>query len=182
MAARHSFPLPNQWTRHIKAGMLHAISLASVAITAAQGRLADRDQLRARLDQAHTEIALLREELAIKDSRWLRARPKRRPHYSPTQRLRILQLRAARGWTLEKTSRVFLLSMHTMQLWMQRLDEHGERELVQTNGPVNRYPEFVRQLVRRIKCLFPSIGHERLAQILARAGLRLSASTVGRIV
>jgi len=33
-------------------------------------------------------------------------------------------------------------------IWMRRLDEPGERTLIQTVEPVNRYPEFVRLLVR----------------------------------
>jgi hypothetical protein len=31
---------------------------------------------------------------------------------------------------------------------MRRLDEDGERTLIQTVEPVNRYPDFVRNLVR----------------------------------
>jgi len=121
MADRQPIRLPKQWAKHVKSGILHAISLASVALTAAQGRVARRHPLRAQLDQANNEIALLREELAIKDGRWGRSRTRRRPHYSPTQRLRILQLRAARGWTLETTARVFLLDLHTLQLWIRRV-------------------------------------------------------------
>ena len=91
------FRLPRQWPDHVKSGILHAIALASTAMTAVHARTARRHRLRAELDQARNEIALLREELEIKDGRWLRSRSRRRPHYLPTQRLRILQLRAARG-------------------------------------------------------------------------------------
>ena len=100
--------------------------------------------LRAQLEQATTEIALLREELSIKDGRWKRSRTRRRPHYLPTQRMRILQLRAARGWTVEKTASVFLVDELTLRHWMRRVDEGGERAIVQTVEPVNRYPDFVR--------------------------------------
>ena len=54
--------------------------------------------------------------------------------------MRILQLRAARGWTLEKTARVFLFDLQTLLIWMRRLDEQGERALIQTADPVNRVP------------------------------------------
>ena len=40
----------------------------------------------------------------------------------------------------------------------------------------------MRYLVRRLKVLFPSLGRKRIAQTLARAGLHLSASTVGRML
>jgi putative transposase len=96
--------------------------------------------------------------------------------------MRILQLRAARGWTLEKTARIFLVDLQTLLIWMRRLDEEGERPLIQTVEPVNRYPDFVRNLVRQLKCLFPTMGYERMAQVLARVGLRLGATTIRRIV
>ena len=182
MAGPSSIRLPKQWSQHIKPGVLHAISLASVAFSYARGRATGRHRLRAQLEQATAEIALLREELSIKDGRWQRSHSRRRPHYSPTQRMRILQLRAARGWTLEKTARVFLVDLQTLLIWMRRLDEHGERDLIQTVEPVNRYPDFVRNLVRQLKRLFPTTGSERMAQVLARIGLCLGATTIRRIV
>jgi hypothetical protein len=160
--------LPEHWPDLIKSGVLHAISLASVVLSHARGRADAHARLRVQLEQATTEIALLREELTIKDGRWERSRSRRRSHYLPTQRMRILQLRAARGWTLERTAQVFLVDLQTLLIWMRRLDEHGARALIQTVEPVNRYPDFVRHLVRQLKRLFPTLGYEKLAQILAR--------------
>jgi putative transposase len=96
--------------------------------------------------------------------------------------MRILQLRAARGWTRERTARVFLLDLQTLLIWMRRLDERGGRDLIQTVEPVNRYPDFVRSLVRQLKRLFPEMGNERIANVLARVGLRLGSTTIRRIV
>ncbi len=115
--------LPRQWPGHVKSGILHTISLASVVLSYARGRATGRRRLQSELEQANAEIALLREELYIKDGRWERSRSRRRPHYTPIQRMRILQLRAARGWTVEKTARVFLLDLQTLLIWMRRLDE-----------------------------------------------------------
>ena len=119
MATRRPIRLPRQWPEHVKSGILHAISLASVVLSFARGRAAGRRRLRVELEQANAEIALLREELYIKDGRWERSRSRRRPHYTPVQRMRILQLRAARGWTLEKTGRVFLVDLQTLMIWMR---------------------------------------------------------------
>jgi putative transposase len=182
MADPSPIRLPRQWSRHVKTGILHAISLASVAISYARGRTTGRRQLRAQLDQATTEIAMLREELSIKDDRWNRSHRRRRPHYTPTQRMRILQLRAARGWTLEEIAKIFLVDLQTLLIWMRRLDEEGEPALIQTAEPVNRYPDFVRNLVRQLKTLCPAMGSERIAQVLGRAGLALGATTVRRII
>ena len=82
---------------------------------------------------------------------------------------------------LEKTGRVFLVDLQTLMIWMRRLDEQGERALIQTVEPVNRYPDFVRNLVRQLKRLFPEMGSERMAQMLARTGLCLAATTIRRI-
>ncbi len=80
MANRPPIRLPRQWPQHVKAGILHAISLASVVVSFARGRATGRRRLVARVEQAETEIALLREELTIKDGRWERSRSRRRPH------------------------------------------------------------------------------------------------------
>ncbi len=69
MASRRQIRLPRQWPRHFKSGILHAISLASVAFTIARSRASSRRRLQAELEQAKGELALLREELLIKDGR-----------------------------------------------------------------------------------------------------------------
>ncbi len=74
MPVRQPIRLPRQWPEHIKSGILHAISLASVALTIARSRATSRRRLQAEVEQANTEIALLREELYIKDGRWERSK------------------------------------------------------------------------------------------------------------
>ncbi len=106
--------------------------------------------------------------------------PRHRPHYPPPERLAILQLRAARGWSLEQTARVFLLTGPTLASWTRRLDEHGPDALVQILSPVNKFPEMVTSVVQRLKLLCSSMGKTQIAQTLARAGLHLGVSTVGR--
>jgi transposase InsO family protein len=96
--------------------------------------------------------------------------------------MRILKLRAARGWSLAQTAKSFLVTEDTMASWIRRVDEQGERALVQTEEPVNKYPEFVAQLVRELKLICPDFGKVRIAQVLARAGLQLGATTVGRML
>ena len=58
----------------------------------------------------------------------------------------------------------------------------SECALVQLSEPVKRFPDFVRYLVRQLKALCPTMGKVRIAQVLARAGLHLGATTVGRIL
>jgi transposase InsO family protein len=120
--------------------------------------------------------------MRLKDARMQRIPGHRRPYYQPTERLAILELRAAHGWSLEQTAEHMRVTPTTVASWMGRLDEEGPEALVQTPEPVNKFPDFVAYLVRRLKVLCPSMGKARIANVLCRAGLHLSATTVGRIL
>ena len=50
--------------------------------------------------------------------------------YDLTTHTSILELRAARGWSLEQTARVFQVSAATIASWGKRLDDHGPRALL----------------------------------------------------
>ena len=124
----------------------------------------------------------LQEEVRIKDARMALLPTQRRPHYPPSERMAILELRAARGWTLAQTARAFLVTPLTIAHWLRRLDEQGSHALVQLTEPVNKFPEFVGYLVRRLKTLCPTMGKKKIAETLAQAGLHLGTTTVGRML
>ena len=157
MAAPDDFPLPRGWTKTVRSSVLHAISVASTALTRAwaSGASSRRrtTRLLAELDRAETEIALLNEELAIKNDRLVRVPPRRRPHYCATDRMRILQLRAAHGWSTTQTAAVFAVTEDTITTWLRRTDEEGDRALVQTAEPVNKFPSYVSYIVRWLKAM-----------------------------
>ncbi len=94
----------------------------------------------------------------------------------------ILLLQAATGWSIAATAHRFLVTTHTLGTWKQKLDDAGEAALVRLAQPVNRFPDQVRQLVRDLKRLYPSMGRQRIADVLARTGLVLAASTVRRML
>ena len=105
MARCDRFPLPKGWPKTIRSSVLHAVSLASGALTTAWARAARNrsprgGQVVTELERAKTEIALRKEELSIKDSRWGRVPPRRRPYYSPRQGARILRLKGSQGLVL----------------------------------------------------------------------------------
>ncbi|MHC4137674.1 MAG: helix-turn-helix domain-containing protein [Planctomycetota bacterium] len=179
-------PLPKGWPRRVRSAVLHAISIARYSLTTAHGWAANsvnaRIRLEAQRDRLGQEVALLLEEIRIKDARMGRIPPHRRPHYPPVERMAILELRAARGWTASRTAERFLVTPATIASWMQRLDEDGPDALVQVRQPVNRFPDFVAYIVRRLKVLCPSMGKARIAQVLCRIGLHLGSTTVGRML
>ena len=181
MPSECTVPLPRGWSKHVRSSLLHAISLAAMALTMARSRRT-RTRLQGELERADAEIALLKEELAVKDARWSRLSSRRRPHFTPTQRMRILQVRAARGWSCEQAAGIFMIDEQTLRSWLRRVDEEGEGALIQTAEPVNKFPDFVRYLVKQLKVLVPTMGKVRIAQVLSRAGLHLGVTTVGRVL
>ena len=182
---RSSVPLPRDWPSHVCAAFLHAVGLAHAALTYSRAWCANSPIARVRLageaDRLRTEVALLTEELRIKDARLARIEPRNRPHYPPAERLAILALRAARGWTAAATARRFHLTAATIAAWIRRLDEDGPSQLVRTAEPVNRFPDFVRVLVSELRAVVPAAGKVRIAQMLARAGLHLAYLFRGRV-
>ena len=103
-ASLPDLPVPSGWAKTVKSAILHVISLAHFAIVAARGWAADSLNARVRLsgdnDQLNQEVQLLREELRIKNARLAKIDPRHRPHYGATERMAILELKAARGWSL----------------------------------------------------------------------------------
>lgn len=176
-----ALPLPKLWTRSIQSAVLHVIALAQYALAHIRGQAAENNPQAAKSQRLQQEIALLREELHIKDSRMARIPAHHRPQYQPSERLAILELRAARGWSLAQTARVFQVTTATIASWVKRLDEQGSAALLRTSMPVNKFPQFVRYLVQRLQALCPRMGKVKLAQIRARAGLHLGATTVARM-
>ncbi len=123
---------------------------------------------------------MLKKELDIKNSRFSRLEPKRRPHYTPTERLEILALRTMRGWSVEQVAKRFQITVQTIANWMNGV-ENGN-DLVEMPERPNRYPDYVRYVVQQFKSLCPMLGRFKIADILCRAGLHLSASTIKRCI
>ncbi len=138
--------------------------------------------LRQRTTGSTKSVPLLREELRLKDARMAQIVPQRRPHYGPIERMAILELRAARGWPLKQTADTFLVTPATIAAWVKRIDDQGANALLQLREPVNKFPDFVRYIVQRLKILNPAMGKVKIAETLCRAGLHLGVTTVGRIL
>jgi transposase InsO family protein len=186
MATGDSLPLPSGWQRRVKSAVVQVVGLAHLALTHVRGKVADEYQARSKLvaenERLSTEVALLRRELDLLRARLERVPAKNRPHYLPSERLAILELKAARSWNAAEAARHLLLSAATILLWLGRLDEEGPDALVRTPSPINRFPDLVAHTVQTLKATLPLMGKQRIAQLLARAGLHVSASTVKRML
>ncbi len=178
--------LPRGWKRRVRSSVLHILALSHYTFTALLARAAQSKnrhiRFQARIDRRDREIALLQEELRIKDARMERVPPHRRPHYVPLERMAILELRAARGWSARQAADRFHVSATTLGSWKARIDEHGPDALLRITIPVNKFPDLVRYIVRRLKLLCPRLGKVKIAEMLCRAGLHLAPTTVGRFL
>ncbi len=91
-----------------------------------------------------------------------------------------------KGWPSHVKSGVLhIISLAHFSITRARgwaVDEGGPKALLQLPEPVNRFPDFVRYAVQRLKTLCPTMGKVKIAQTLARAGLHLCPTTVGRML
>jgi putative transposase len=186
MPTRESVPpLPPAWPQQVKRGVLEVLGIAHLAVTTTRSWCENsrliRVRLASRVERLEAEVALLQEEMRIKDARVAKLEPARRPHYGPRERMAILELRAARGWSLALAAERFLVTAVTLASWSKRLDE-DPTSLLAVASPVNRFSEMVELVVQRLRVLVPTMGKVRIAQTLARAGLHLGASTVKRML
>lgn len=174
-------PLPDNWPPLVRKALLHAVSLAYHMFIHTRSWAAnspiERVRLKSELDDALREVSLLKEQLRILRQRFEQIPPHMRPHYKPEARMDILLHMAARGWSVVKAARQFLVSPDTIREWRRRIND-GER--LASPPPVNKYPLFVGIVSRTLKTLAPRFGRKTIAEYFARAGLAVSASTVRR--
>jgi len=89
-------------------------------------------------------------------------------------------IRAVRGWNNTQVARRFHVTVQTIVNWIRSVNNGNGT--VQMLERTNRYPDFVRYIVQQLKAFCPMLGRCKIADILARAGLHLSASTVKRCI
>ena len=175
-----SLPLPKDWSATVRNAVLNVIGIVRIAMLAGREALVNNGDVKeARIHRLESEVAMLREELRINGARMQRVAPHRRPQYTAIERMAILELRAMRGWNKTETAQHFFVSDDTIRAWLGRTDDDS---LVQTRTPVNRFPDFVRYAVQKIKLFCPTLGKAKIADKLARASLHIGKTTVQRIL
>jgi putative transposase len=107
--------------------------------------------------------------------------PRRRPHYKPWQRLAALWHAARYGLSVEAAARAFVVTRQTIINWRRDVRK-GLTRLVQARAPLNRLPDLVEEIARRLRREWPRWGTRRIAGLLARLGLQASRTTVQRML
>jgi putative transposase len=146
-----------------------------------RARVARRRPLAAEIDVLHEMLERARTENELLRARLRRLPARRRPRYTPWERLRILWHAARHGLSVRATARAFVVSVQTIVSWRNEV-ARGVARLVQSRPPVNRLPDLVADLARRLKREWPRWGTRRIAGILARLGIRASRTTVQRML
>lgn len=138
----------------------------------------------AQLQEQSLHAGLWREAAEILASRWDKIPERRRPHFPPKARFRILRLKALLAWSAEETSSTFRVSTNTILRWEHEVHGEPKRQtagsLLEPVPPVRRYHDTVRHLVHTLTVAgFP--GDRSLAAHLGRAGWKLARRTIQRI-
>lgn len=128
----------------------------------------------AQAEAADVLVHCLREALDLIGERFDKIPGRRRPHYSPNQRFRILQLKHLLGLTQEQTARLFRVSLGTIGDW-----EVTVGSTVMPVPPVRRYNDTVHHLAQTLARLGFG-GYKAIVQHLARAGWVIGKTTVRR--
>ncbi len=130
------------------------------------------------------DAALLEREQAVFRQERQRIPSKQRPHYTPTNRLEILQIIRLRDWSAAEAARRFVLHPNTVRGWMKHLQTHGASSVLFTGPAWNRIHDAVRWTVHELRRLCPEreCGTRTIARHIIRAAVQISRSSVQRVL
>lgn len=143
------------------------------------------DPLEAATAQAHASdilVYVLREALSLLGGRFDKLPDRKRPHYGPTQRFRILRLRHLAGLSQEETAKLFRVATGTISRWECQANPQSQvvGSTVTPVPPIRRYSDVVHHLAQTLAGLKFG-GYDKIAHYLARAaGWKISKTTVAR--
>jgi transposase InsO family protein len=152
------------------------------------GELRDSGDPLLRSAAQNTALAALlgasREATEILAERWDKVPERHRPHYTPEQRYRILRVKDSLSLSLADCALLFRVSPTSISRWrteaLHSPDAKTVGSLVSPQPPVRRYADVVRELARSL-ALAGFGGNLTIAQTLARAGIKISRRSVGRM-
>lgn len=168
--------------------LLSATELLGRALGRSLGQLHDSEIARnaryAETEELRLKLRLADEKNAILAARWHKIPERHRPHYTPSLRYRILQVKKLEGLSRRETGRTFQLAKNTIARWEQEASGDPETptagSMVKPIPPVRRFADVVRHVVH-VMDLAGFGGNDSIARHLARAGVKLASRTIGRI-
>lgn len=174
----------------MKAGKRFDRALLRVALLLARASMLARGVLAAKggfgavsaeLDALRSDRDRWREEALILRARLERLEPRKRPWYAAGARFAILWHRAFYGLSLEETAKAFVVTPTTVARWIMELKRKAT-PLVRPPAPLNKLPDFIREVVHRLKAENVNFGARKIAGFLVQLGLKGSRPSVQRIL
>jgi len=163
-------------SRQITLGLAHALSRWWRRGDPVRAGFAERMMVQVELEKVRAVVEIQRARLK-------RFPDRQRKHYTPVERFRIVELMGAYGLGRRATARLFLIDPHTIVRWQREaLAAPGTETvgtLVRADPPLRGYDDVVRRLVQMLES-FEVGGSAPIAQMLARAGVKLGRETVRR--
>jgi hypothetical protein len=144
--------------------------------------LADpKAELKARVQEAELRARLASEAAELLAARFSKIPERHRPYFTPAQRFRILELKNLLAWSAADTARTFLVCPHTILNWERAANPESRTvgSIVEPTPPVRRAADVVRSTAQLLARLGFG-GQDLCARVLARAGWRVSARSIGR--
>jgi transposase InsO family protein len=137
------------------------------------------------LQQSRFLLREAREHAEILAARLEKLDPRRRPHYTPPLRFRILEHMRTYMLSTEETARRFCLTPQTVYNWMGEMRQRPEATTIGSTvvpvPPIRSFSQAVRRLVHQMgQAGFG--GKKKIAETLLRHTWRISARSVGRIL
>src|SRR5262249_35727050 len=121
--------------------------------------------------------------LALVQARMARVPSRHRPHYAPTERYQILVDMKLHGMTMQETAQAHQVSAQTITRWMDEGTREPDKKsigtLIRAKPPLMGYSDMERDLVGAVRRVGFG-GNLKIAQTLARAGMKMSKETVRR--
>jgi len=167
--------------------LFRATELLLLAIASATGKLREDSDpitlLMAQVKEKDLRISQLELAVELLQARMNRIDGPHRKHYTPQERFRIILYKQTYSLTVEQTAQLFLVSVQTITRWIdQAVKEPGKatiRSLLKAIPPLMSYSSVVRDLAVTMDQMGFG-GNLRIAQTLAREGIKVSKETVRR--
>jgi putative transposase len=175
------------FTTHAINSTLKAVEMLGLAIAGAAAQARASREPMAPLYGAFIE-ANARASRSDMIAKFLQARMRRvparhRPHYVPTERYQVLMQMRFHGMTIQEAADELLVSQQTIARWIDEATREPDKEsigtLLRAKPPLMRYSDGERDLVAAMSRVGFG-GNLKIAQTLARAGVKISKETVRR--
>lgn len=137
--------------------------------------------LQAELQEAELRASVAWDVVEMLVARFGKLPEKRRPHFSPEERFRALEIKNLLGWSARETARWLLVCQNTILNWENASDPEARAvgSTVKPTPPIRRAHDVVQRVAQTMARLGFG-GQDMVARVLARAGWKVSARSVAR--